>query len=221
MQLLNYGIAKKCIINMFDLGAEINQTTDFLNRNQYFDLPQLYHVDNESFVDAGCYDGKTNLEFIKWSKEKYSHIYAFEADPKNLIKVKKNLNKAKIRDKIDIIPKGVWSNNTILKFNSMNNIGSLIQEEGIIDLPVTTLDNKLCDKEITFIKMDIEGSELNALKGAKKIICEQKPKLAISLYHKRKDILDIPDLLLSYNPEYKFYLRHYSLCNCETVLYAI
>lgn len=69
--------------------------------------------------------------------------------------------------------------------------------------------------------MDIEGSELNAIKGSNKVIKEQKPKLAISIYHKQKDILDIPNLLLQYNPDYQLYLRHYSFVAYETVLYAL
>ena len=68
--------------------------------------------------------------------------------------------------------------------------------------------------------MDIEGSEVKALEGAKNLICEYKPKLAISIYHQRKDIWEIPILLLKYNPDYKFYLRVYSFTGNDTVLYA-
>jgi hypothetical protein len=68
--------------------------------------------------------------------------------------------------------------------------------------------------------MDIEGAELNALKGARRIIEEQTPKLAICVYHKPKDIWEIPQLILDICPRYKFYLRHYSFSPTETVLYA-
>ena len=74
---------------------------------------------------------------------------------------------------------------------------------------------------ITFLKMDIEGSELAALRGAERIIREQRPKLAICVYHKPEDLREIPSLLLSYHPDYKLYLRHYSINETETVLYAI
>lgn len=53
------------------------------------------------------------------------------------------------------------------------------------------------------------------------IITSQKPKLAISIYHKKEDIWELPGLLLEMNPEYRFYLRHYSLREAETVLYAV
>lgn len=69
--------------------------------------------------------------------------------------------------------------------------------------------------------MDLEGYEENALLGAKETIKDQKPILAVSIYHKRWDIFRIPALLLEYNPEYTFYFRHYGTSLQETVLYAI
>ena len=76
-------------------------------------------------------------------------------------------------------------------------------------------------EEVTFIKMDIEGAELKALKGAKNIILRDKPKLAISIYHKPEDIVEIPLFIKELVPEYKLYIRHYSNDSIETVLYAV
>ena len=69
--------------------------------------------------------------------------------------------------------------------------------------------------------MDIEGSELVAIKGAENTIKKFKPKLAISIYHRGKDIIDIPEYLLSINNQYKFYLKHISTSWVDTVLFAI
>jgi len=69
--------------------------------------------------------------------------------------------------------------------------------------------------------MDIEGAELQGLKGAKNIIVKNRPKLAICIYHKPEDILEIPLYLQSIVPDYKFYIRHYSNHDIETVLYAV
>lgn len=69
--------------------------------------------------------------------------------------------------------------------------------------------------------MDIEGSEMEALKGAENTIGKYKPRLAICVYHKPEDIIEIPLKILELNPEYKLYLRHYSYIHTETVLYAI
>lgn len=69
--------------------------------------------------------------------------------------------------------------------------------------------------------MDIEGAELEALYGAKRIISEQRPKLAISIYHRPEDIVELSHLIMKYNDSYKFYLRHHSIVSWDTVLYAI
>jgi hypothetical protein len=87
---------------------------------------------------------------------------------------------------------------------------------------VDALDNiAKNDLQVTFIKMDIEGAELNALIGSRNTIVKNKPILAISIYHKKKDIFEIINYILSLNLNYKFYLRHYSLGKSETILYAI
>jgi hypothetical protein len=70
--------------------------------------------------------------------------------------------------------------------------------------------------------MDIEGAELNALRGAEKTILKYRPKLAICVYHKPEDIWEIPAYILSLHGDYRLYLRHYDICSpCETVLYAV
>ena len=76
-------------------------------------------------------------------------------------------------------------------------------------------------ERVTFIKMDVEGSELEALKGARRTIVRDKPKLAICIYHKPEDMLTLPWYIKSLVPEYKLYLRHHSVMATETVLYAM
>ena len=84
------------------------------------------------------------------------------------------------------------------------------------------LDSLLRHEKVSFIKMDIEGSELEALKGAQTIIKEQRPKMAICVYHKIEDLWKIPLFLHKINPEYKIYIRHHAkFWVSETVCYAI
>lgn len=90
-----------------------------------------------------------------------------------------------------------------------------------IEVPVCALDDICKDENITFIKMDVEGSEYKALLGSKSIISSCRPKLAISIYHKPEDIWELPELILDMNKNYTFYLRHYSLAGEDTVLYVI
>ena len=98
--------------------------------------------------------------------------------------------------------------------------GLLESNNDVVKVQVTAMDEVIKDR-VSFIKMDIEGAELRALRGAKYLIQKYKPKLAISIYHKPEDIIDIPNYIVDLVPEYKFYIRQYSYGYCETVLYAI
>lgn len=75
-------------------------------------------------------------------------------------------------------------------------------------------------EKIDFIKLDIEGAELDALNGAKKTITKYKPKLAVCLYHQNCDFYNIPLYLKELAPEYKFYFDHFSLNNWSSVLFC-
>lgn len=119
----------------------------------------------------------------------------------------------------ELIPKGLWSETKELKLK-MSGTGSVISQDGELVIQVSSIDECI-DKPVTYIKMDIEGAEYQALLGARKTIAERKPKLAICTYHKPEDMWEIPGLLLEINPKYQFFLRHYSFADNETVLYAL
>lgn len=187
---------------------------------QYFDVFQAN--DSESFVDAGAYDGMTTKDFFAWCHEKYDSVYMFEPNAYMKSVCLANIGTA---DKIGFIAKGVWDKNTSLYFHNDQN-ASYVEEKAGTDITkdiisVCTIDSELKSKKVTYIKLDVEGSELKALYGATEIIRRQRPKLAISVYHKLNDMVDIMKYLQELNLEYKFYLRHYSACEWETVLYAI
>ncbi|WP_295764255.1 FkbM family methyltransferase [uncultured Oscillibacter sp.] len=184
---------------------------------QYFDLPEL-QLQNERFVDAGAFDGGTTEYFLSRFPGGYS--YVFEADPRLSETLRVRLNG---RSDVEVFPFGLYDTDGNCAFLSDENMpsSSRVAETGNREIAVRRLDALLGDRPVTFIKMDIEGSELAALRGAERIIREQRPKLAICVYHKPEDMWEIPGLILQYHPDYKLYLRHYSLYNTETVLYAL
>ena len=104
----------------------------------------------------------------------------------------------------------------------MHGDGSSICEDGDIVIEVNAID-EMVDRPVTFIKMDIEGSEYDAIVGASRIIKENIPTLAICVYHKREDLIEIPKLIMSITGEdaYNFYIRHHQTNLTELVLYAI
>lgn len=195
---------------------------------QYFEDGLIKFSENEVFVDGGFFIGDTAKEFIHQTGGKYKKIYGFEPDVYCRDRAKEILNGY---ENIEIIPAGLSSKKGVLRFattggTSQASGGNIVENDGdnVTQIPVISLDEFFCEKgrEIpTYIKMDIEGSEHEALLGSKKIISEYKPKLAICVYHKPEDIYDLTKLVYEFNPEYKFYLRHYSNYFWESVLYAL
>lgn len=202
------------------LSGNLDFKFEILFDKQYFENNLILPQENEIFVDAGCFNCETSLLFKKWSNGKYEKIYAFEPDRSNYEKCKKVIKQENIKN-IELFNAGLWNKKEVLHFNSEANSSSRIIENGDYNVNVISLDEVLNGEKATFIKMDIEGAELEALKGAKKTIVTYRPRLAICIYHKPEDILEIPLYLQSLVPDYKFYIRHYSNHAIETVLYAI
>lgn len=212
-QLLDSGFRKDQIINM-------GKMIDEMSRRQYFDLDIMPHSEHEVFVDCGCFDGATSHNFVQWCNERYDSIYAFEPDSENYIKCQNYLSKQLI-DKVNLQQVGLWENQAELRFSAVSTGSSCITDNGEVKVNVDALDKLLDDVPVTFIKMDIEGAELAALKGGYNLIKKFQPNLAISIYHKTEDVWTIPNLLLEIVPTYRFFVRHYSVLSSETVLYAI
>ena len=185
---------------------------------QYFEKDVIQPCDNEVFVDCGAYDGDTIKAFTEYlDNKKYNKIFAFEADTNNVEKMKTNL--ASMQDTV-IVPKGVYDHSTTLHFSNDGKTSSRISDSGIT-LEVTAIDDCIGNEDVTFIKMDIEGCELKALQGAAATIRRCKPKLAICVYHRKEDILTIPQYIKSLDPTYKLYFRNYHAQSTESVIYAI
>ena len=196
---------------------------------QYFDIPALRPKSGgDVFVSAGPCEGITTLRFVEWSRGIYRRIYLFEPNVEIHEKLERNLDK--VRD-YRLIGKGLWDCEANLEFhaNPSHPASSFFIEHEVSHssqhptngVPVVALDHVLGDEDVSFIKMDIEGAEYRALMGAEQIIRNRRPKLAICIYHKIEDLWDIPALLLEFQPDYKFYVRHYDFYHCETVLYAL
>lgn len=204
--------------NIFELGGSI-----FLHSvtsgSQYFDKEYFKYENEEVYVDCGSFDGDSIVEFYKnmyeLNIEKFK-AYSFEPDKKNYTKVLKTVEKYQLED-VKVYNFGVGNEeaNTIDFFNCRKNE---IHED---EVKICRLDDTLKDVNVTFIKMDVEGYELEALKGASCLIKSTKPKLSICVYHNNEDLFKIPLYIKSLVPEYKIFLRHHSYNSiCETVCYA-
>ena len=179
---------------------------------QYFDVFQPEK--EEVFLDVGAYDGFTVKMFYRWCRGEYKKIDCFEPSETVLPVLEQ-----RVKDYHDtrILPYAAWKRKETLYFDD-NGSGAKIAETGK-QIQAEAIDH-LIREPVSYIKMDIEGAELAALAGAKKLIRRYHPRLAISVYHKKRDIRLIPLYLLFLVPGYRFRVRHYSRTIYETVLYA-
>jgi len=179
---------------------------------------------DEVFIDCGAYIGDTIDEFLKRMPIEYKQIVAFEPDSKNFKELKKRHG---CNPKITLINAGAYDKEGELLFKEQGGSSRITDEidneqNNIVHIQVRTIDNLELDN-VSFIKMDIEGAELNVLKGAEKTILKNKPKLAICIYHSDEDMINIAEYINNLIPEYKLYVRHYSFYPSitDTVLYAL
>jgi len=200
----------------FRLSFDFSLYGKIFDQNQYFGEDFLNFEENGIFIDGGGFDGDSTLNYIQKVKNNYKKILFFEPDAISFEKAKENLKNIK---NIDFFNKGLYSKSDVFRFNSSGGLGSNIAESGNTNIEVVSID-ELLDEKAAYIKMDIEGAELEALKGAKKQLLKGT-QFAISLYHKSGDIRQIPQYIKEINPDYKFYLRHYTNTVFETVLYVV
>ncbi len=189
-------------------------------QNSYF--PEAFTLcENEIFIDGGLYTGDTTEKFIERMGGKYARIIGFDIDEKNLAVARENL---KAKPGVEIIPKGLWNCTAVMDAELGIMAGSNVKEGASAQVELTDLDSffsQLPKEDYpTFIKLDVEGSEKQALLGAEKIIREASPKLAVCAYHKPEDLYVLPELIKQLNPQYQFFLKHYSPYIWDTVLYA-
>lgn len=179
-------------------------------------------------IDAGACWGDTTMYFAHEVGEK-GKVFAFEFIPSNLEATKQNINcNPQLKHRVKLIENPIWSISNNKLYYVDWGPGSRVtpdkekyQYQGTcetLSIDDFVAQNKI-DK-IDFIKMDIEGAELDALKGAENTLKKFRPKLAISLYHSIDDFTSIPKYLSALNLGYNFYLDHHTIYQNETVLFA-
>ncbi|MEO5888191.1 MAG: FkbM family methyltransferase [Anaerolineales bacterium] len=173
------------------------------------------------FVDCGAFDGDTLSDLIKVGLP-VEAVAAFEPDLANFGKLKNFISQESRLANVSLWPCGVYSSTTQLTFETGKDTASGISASGKTIIQCIALDDAIPTFAPTLIKMDIEGSEYEALLGARRLIEEHTPGLALSVYHRPEHLWQLPLLAqrLS-NGNYHFYLRSHAYNGFELFLYAI
>jgi FkbM family methyltransferase len=174
--------------------------------------------DDEVYVDGGSFDGDTIRTFISRVHGKFADVYAFEPDPVTFAKLTANFRD---EPRVHPIHAGLYSHGGSLRFRDDASRGAIFAADGEIEMPVTTIDDVLGGRRLSYVKMNIEGAEIEALHGGREAIRKWRPRLALSVYHRASDLWRIPQVVLELNPSYRLYLRQHDGGIIETVLYAL
>jgi FkbM family methyltransferase len=197
----------------FRCSLDLNHMSPFTNRQsaQYFE-DFVPYPSAGVFYDIGSFDGFTSREFVRHSV-KYAAIHAFEPSATNALVVKTNLSNLH-----DVTVHQVMLGSRHGKTRIIED-GSSSRESSDEGQPVSirTLDSLELEPP-TFMKIDIEGAELDFLEGARNTIAQYEPTIAIACYHAPSHLWKIPQLVMEIVPSYEVYLRHYTEGVTETVL---
>ena len=177
-----------------------------MNRKIYTSGNQAIHP-GDIVIDCGAHVGFFVRSALKAGA---GIVVAIEIAPDNLTCLKRNLSKEISSGKVIICEKGVWDRDDYLDLNiNDDNSGAdsiVANGDRSIKVALTTLDKIVTElrlQRVDFVKMDIEGSEQNALKGAARTLKEFKPKLSVAVYHQKDDLDVIPALIRQIRPDYQ------------------
>lgn len=177
---------------------------------------------DEVFVDCGAFDGDTVRLFAREAQAQFDKIFAFEPDPhsfEKLLATLRDLPGARAGN-VTAFRCATGARSERLRFIASGTAMSAVGD-GDLEVEARTLDETVAAAKPTYVKMDIEGSEPDALEGARTIVIEHSPVFAISCYHRQDHLWRIPLQIASLNPNYRFYLRPHDIEMWDLICYAI
>ncbi len=204
--------------------------------DEYFCKDMIQLADDECFVDCGAYVGDTVEKFLQETGGKYEAIFSFEPDKQNYAVALKMFEDRKL-ERVYHYNCGLSNENShplsellvqkschevvVPKELPTDSMVSVNIKKVAPDVRMGRLDDLLAGRRASFLKIDVEGFEEEMLKGAEKLIGEQKPKIAICVYHLLHHMWTLPLMLHKIRPDYRLYIRHYSAMGYDTVCYAV
>ncbi len=228
---------KEQVLEAFDLWSDDDSRGEFVRQlrwrllgdfhglskpkpNQYWQDDIVKLKQDAVFVDAGAFDGDTFAQFVQFSGANFRSAYLFEPDSRNLHSLEERLSvmPADIRNRVKVFASAVGGGEQELSFQGGAGPSSA-PGAGCEVVHCVSLDHSLPEAP-SLIKYDIEGFELLALNGTRRIIENDKPALVVCAYHIQDHIWQIPLLIASIRRDYRFYLRSHGQI-WETVCYAV
>ncbi|MCM1165966.1 MAG: FkbM family methyltransferase [Lachnospiraceae bacterium] len=183
----------------------------------------------ETYVDLGAYNGDTLIEFLNETSMQFNKLYAMEPDSRNYRKLKRRLYMigSALLEAYNV---GAWDEDTAAAFSlragrssrTAPKEGKRANRSRYREVRMMKVDTMLRGAAASYIKIDVEGSEENALRGAAETIANFRPKLNVALYHRNEDMFKLPLIVNGMNKKYRLYMRHHPyIPDWDTNLYCV
>ena len=210
----------------FRLCADFDGLSHPVGHPQYFPDDLFAWSDEEWIVDGGAYDGDSIRVVSEKYGERFGHILAVEPDPANFAKLQAVVAALSpgARAKVECRQNALASRRSTLHLDATGTAASttsVTASAGTIAVSADTLDSLVNGAAPTFIKLDIEGFEIDALEGARGTIDRHAPVLAVCVYHLQNHLWRIPLLLREWRDDYAFFLRPHNEEGWDLVCYAV
>nr|WP_297173901.1 FkbM family methyltransferase [uncultured Agathobaculum sp.] len=177
-------------------------------------------IKHEHFADLGAYTGDTIREMLRYTGGAFGSITALEPDQRSFRKLSA-WTEQHLVGAVELVQAGAWCKDGAMRFSDQAGRQSHVAAQGR-ETAVRTLDSVLAGRPCTYLKMDVEGAEREAIYGAAQTIRRCRPKLNIAVYHRSADFFQLPLLIHALCPDYRLYLRHHPYVPAwDTNLYAV
>ncbi len=178
-------------------------------------------TEHESFADIGAHTGSLSLRFIEAVRGRFQEISAVEPDSENLSDLRMTVSNLppSVRDRVRVIPAVVGSERGEKTFFQGLGYASQCSALGQSSLPTETIDDRGLSP--SFVKLHLEGAELDALKGCRNTILRYRPIIVATSYHNHQGLWELPQWLMGELSGYVFYMRMHSWCGTGSVVYCV
>ncbi|MBA2271752.1 MAG: FkbM family methyltransferase [Chthoniobacterales bacterium] len=202
---------------------DFDQLPDPVSGPAYFSPDVVRLQADERFLDCGAFDGDTLRDFLRESEGRFGKYWALEPDPANFEKLRALVASVAepVKERIEVFPIAASNRKQTLRFAAAGSASSALDATGDLEVQGERLDVLLGNASPTFIKMDIEGVEPEALEGCAGLLARARPIVAVSAYHLQEHLWELPLQLAATLRDYRFYLRPHDLEGWDLVLYAV